>query len=326
MGAAQEEPGRRLRPGPAAQDPEAERSARQCAPALLLVRPAAPSANPETRASNAFQGQAPPDAARRARAEFEALLAALAQADIETLVLDEPAADPLPDSVFPNNWFSTHPGGELVLYPLLSPQRRRERRPDFVQRIAAALRSREVLDWSAEELSGRCLEGTGSLVLDHIGRNAFAALSPRTDRGLVERFCARFGYRPVCFDAAHRGQPVYHTNVVLSVGAELALLVRSALADPGPVLAALAAGQRRVLELSSAQMERFAANALEVRTRTGTRRWVLSAGAFGCLDAGQRAALSAAGPPVVAELGTIEALGGGSARCMLAELWPRALP
>lgn len=322
MGAAEADRGPRAGSDPGLAEAR-ERAEQQCAPALLLVRPAQPSSNAETRASNSFQGAAPPDAARRARAEFEGFLAALAAADIQTWVLDEPALDPLPDSVFPNNWFSTHPSGELVLYPLLSPLRQRERRPAFIERIAALAGSREILDWSAEERAGRCLEGTGSLVLDHPGRRAFAALSPRTDRALVERFGARFGYRPVCFEARHRGAPIYHTNVVLSLGAELALLVREVLRDPGEVLAELEASGRRVLELTAAQMERFAANALEVRTRTGQRRWVLSKSAFEALDAAQRAALSSAGPPVVAELGTIELLGGGSARCMLAELWPR---
>jgi hypothetical protein len=312
---------------PALPAPELERRrALQCAPALLLVRPAAPAGNPETAGSNSFQARSFADAAlgQAARRQFEHLVAALAAADVATLVLDEPKDDGLPDSVFPNNWFSTHDNGDLVLYPLLSPLRRRERRPAFINAIERAVAARRILDWSPSERQGLCLEGTGSLIPDRIERLVYAALSPRTERSLVERWADHFGYRAVCFEAVHRGQPIYHTNVLLSLGARLALVCPSVCAPSAPLLARLRESGRTVIELSADQMEAFAANVLEVRRSTGGSAWVLSARARAALQPEQVELLAADGPLVVADLGAIETLGGGSARCMLAELWPRA--
>lgn len=300
------------------------RRALQCAQAVLLVRPASPASNPETAASNSFQGPGAGDAllAHSARREFDCLVAALGAADVESLVLNEPANDPLPDSVFPNNWFSTHGNGDLLLYPLLSPLRRRERRPQFVAAIERAVGARRCLDWSPSELEGRCLEGTGSLIPDRINRVVYAALSPRTERGLVERWAAHFGYQLECFEASFRGTPVYHTNVLLSLGARLALVCAEVVARPAPLLARLRASGRTVIELTLEQMLAFAANVLEVRRRSGGSAWVLSASARAALRPEQVALLAADGPLVVADISSIERLGGGSARCMLAELWP----
>jgi hypothetical protein len=306
---------------------------RQSADAVLLVRPASFGWNPETAGSNRFQSTAAgdEDAAGRARAECGALAAALAAAGVEVHAFEDRAAPACPDAVFPNNWLSLHADGTVVLYPMLAPNRRQERRLDLVLALESRghRRVERLLDLSHHELRGRYLEGTGSVVFDHRARVAYACRSPRTHEAVLEELCDELGYAAAMFDAADAaGVPVYHTNVLLSIGTGFAIVCAEAVAaaQREALLARLAAGGRRVLELDRAAMACFAANVLELRGTGGRPVLAASQRAFEGLGPRGRAALGqCVERSVVVPVPTIETLGGGSVRCMLAEIFlPRA--
>jgi hypothetical protein len=307
----------------------------QSAPAALTIRPAHFGWNAETAPTNAFQpAVAPPaaalDAPARARTEADALAAALAAAGVEVFELDEPGPDPCPDAVFPNNWVSLHHDGTVVLYPMQAPSRRRERRMELLVSVES-LGGRAVtrlVDLTHHERHGRFLEGTGSVVFDHAQGLAHACVSPRTSVEVLDELCDELGYEPCPFEACDAsGVPVYHTNVLLSVGTRTAIACADAIASGqrDAVLQRLAAG-RTLVTIDRRQMAEFAGNALEFATHAGRAVLALSARAWASLDAAQRDALSSqVDEVVVVQVPTIEVHGGGSVRCMLAEVFlPRA--
>jgi hypothetical protein len=299
-----------------------------------MVRPACFGSNPQTCASNRFQqaaGRPPDEVAAQARVEFDALAGALRQAGVEVHDFDDSRDPPCPDAAFPNNWVSLHADGTVVLYPMLAPNRRRERRLDLLLQLERDGRFRvtRLVDLTHHEAAGRYLEGTGSLVLDHVQRIAYACLSPRTHREPLAEFCAELGYQACVFDAADAaGVPIYHTNVLLTIGSRFALVAAGSLApaDRERVLASLASGGRHVELLEPGQLERFAANALELRAADGSGVLALSQSAADSFSARQRRKLGElAGRFVNVPIPTIERHGGGSVRCMLAEVFlPRA--
>lgn len=291
------------------------------AEALFMVEPACFGFNPEAARSNRFAtdpggGEDLPGAAR---AEMCALARALRSAGIEVVVGADDPHPPRPDAVFPNNWFSTHPDGRLVLYPMAPRSRRAERRPELVDRIRAFAGSREVVDLTGLEDEGEALEGTGSLVFDHERRRAFVAWSPRATPRAVEAFSRALGYEIVGFRAELDGVAVYHTNVVLALGPGVALLAEELVTEGGAGLAE-ALADRRLVRLDARQVRSFAGNMLAVATPAGPR-WIASDGAWRALRPDQQEALGAC---VLAGLPTIERVGGGSARCMVAELYRAA--
>ncbi len=295
---------------------------------LLLVEPAAFGFNTETAGTNRFQqaSDIPPIAASdAARREFAGLVHALRAAGVPVAVAADTSEPVKPDAVFPNNWVSFHADGTVVLYPMLNPSRRAERREAVIDAAKLQLGFRETqrIDLSAHERSGQFLEGTGSLVLDHRARVAYASRSPRTDEALVREWAKALGYEAFLFDAATAdGTPVYHTNVLLWIGENVAGIGMEWIA-PGQraaVEAKLRASGRELLLLDDAQLRAFAGNMLEVRGTAG-RRLVMSAAAHASLNDAQRALLASSGTvPLVAAIPTIERLGGGSVRCMLAEV------
>ena len=232
-----------------------------------------------------------------------------------------------PDAVFPNNWVSLHADGTVVLYPMLAPTRRRERRLDLVLELErrGGLRVERLLDLTHHELDGRFLEGTGSVVFDHVARAAYACRSPRTHMAVLEELCAEIGYEPVAFDAADAGGvPVYHTNVMLSIGTGHALVCAEAVpaGQRDRLLERLSNSGRRVLAVDHAQMAAFACNVLELRGSGGTRVLAGSQRAFDSLVPWQREVLAASVDRWVSvPVPTVEATGGGSVRCMLAEIF-----
>jgi hypothetical protein len=295
---------------------------------VLLVEPVAFGFNPETATTNRFQNPShlpAAEAAAQARAEFHALVSALREAGVAIAVASDNATPPKPDAVFPNNWVSFHEDGTLVLYPMRDPTRRAERREAVIDAAKAQLGFRETrrIDLSAAENSGCFLEGTGSLVLDHRMRVAYACRSPRTNELLVQEWAQRLGYAPFLFDAATAdGAPVYHTNVLLWLGAHVAGVGLEWVAEDQRALLAehLRASGRELLLLDDAQLRHFAGNMFEVSSSTG-RRLVMSAAAHGSLRPEQLEMLALAGSvPLVADIPVIERLGGGSVRCMLAEV------
>ena len=309
--------------------PQTTTRAPQTAAAVMMVRPASFGWNPETADSNRFQASAPGGdaSAAAAVAEFDAVATALAEAGVSVQAFEDRAVPACPDAVFPNNWVSLHADGTVVLYPMLAPNRRRERRLDLLFELErrGGYRVDRLLDLTHHELRGHFLEGTGSVVFDHVGRAAYACRSPRTHVEVLEDLCAEIGYAPVAFDAVDAtGVPVYHTNVMLSIGTGYALVCAAAVPvqQREALLERLSASGRRVVGIDPAQMAAFAGNVLELRGAGGTRVLAGSCRAFDGLMPAQLEALSACVDTLVAvPVPTLERLGGGSVRCMLAEIF-----
>lgn len=291
---------------------------------VIMIRPAAFGFNPETAASNGFQVETSgeSDVVTAALREFDAMAAALTVAGVEVWAWADDLDPPRPDAVFPNNWLSTHPNGRVYLYPMATVSRRREVRRDHVEALAHRFVVDEVVDWTAHAEHGRALEGTGSLVIDAGRRRVFACRSPRTDPTLVRAWASREDLEPVIFDALDpAGRPIYHTNVVCCVGAGFAACGLELVPEgQRAYLQERLAETGRCIELTPPQIARFAGNMLQLTTRGGPLL-VLSQAALDALRADQVRALAQRTELLPVRIPTIEALGGGSARCMLAELF-----
>jgi hypothetical protein len=307
----------------------------QCADAVLMVRPRCFAYNAETAATNTFQ-QPPGEqgGAAEARREFEQLVRALASEGVSVCAVEDSAAPAKPDAVFPNNWVSFHEDGTVVLYPMHSASRRPERRQEVID---AAVRElgfsvTRVLDLSHHEGQGRFLEGTGSLVLDHVERVAYACLSPRTHADVLAEWARALGYEAVTFTATNRtGVPLYHTNVLMCIGARAVVVGLETIvpADRQRVLGRLESSGREVIPIGHREIEQFAGNMLELGTWDealgDSRVLVMSDTARHALGRELYAQLSGCTDAVLAvPVPTIERLGGGSVRCMLAEVFRAA--
>ncbi len=301
----------------------------QLATAVLMVRPARFESNPQTAASNRFQGKldAPP-AKQQAAAlrEFEHLRNALEASGVRALVFDDTPEPHTPDAIFPNNWVSFHADGIVVLYPMEAENRRTERRHDIVEALSEqhGFLVREIIDLTHHEANGHYLEGTGSLVLDRVNHIAYACLSSRTHLDPLGDFAQRLDYEVVSFEAVDAGgAPIYHTNVLMNVGEELAVICAEAIVRDDQrkaVLGSLERSGRRVLELSFAQLQAFAGNMLELRSASGGRVVAMSQRARDALTDAQLGMLQANGEILSAPIDAIESSAGGSVRCMLAEI------
>ena len=301
----------------------------QLASAVLMIRPARFESNPQTAASNRFQGKIDTSAdeqQRAARSEFDNLVTVLRESGIEVIVVEDTAEPHTPDSIFPNNWVSFHADGRVVLYPMEAENRRPERRMEIIESLAGihGFQVRELIDLSSHEESGHYLEGTGSMVLDRANRVAYACLSSRTTLEVLGEFAQRMGYDVVAFDAVGEdGIPIYHTNVLMNIGEKIAVVCDEAIRNEDQrhaVLQRLRQSGHDIVSLSYQQLEAFAGNMLELRTANGERLIAMSQQAFDALTDAQRQQLEANGQVVSADIRTIENSAGGSVRCMLAEL------
>ncbi len=298
----------------------------QAASAVLIIRPTAFASNPQTLASNAFQCESnSAELTSRARAECDAVAAALTDAGVRVHVFEGQPERDCPDEIFPNNWISLHADGTAVLYPLLAPNRRRERRRDVLHALTSehGYRLSRTVDLTAHETHGRFLEGTGSLVLDRPSRVAYLCRSPRSDERVLADFASQLGYETVVFDAADRaGAAIYHTNVVMSLGTRFAVVCLDALptADRERVAGCLRQSGREIVEINLDQLGNFAANLLELGSRDGPVI-ALSTRALDAFDTTQHRTLESFGALVPVAIPTIERCGGGSVRCMLAEVF-----
>jgi hypothetical protein len=299
--------------------------------AVVMVRPHAFRLNPDTLADNAFQASgvaASPDAVSAAAyAEVTATARQLEQAGV-TVHLFEDRGHDTPDSVFPNNWFSTHAGGQIAIFPMATPSRRLERRADIIDLLKRRYRVQDVIDYSGLEPDHVYLEGTGAMVLDHVDRVAYVARSNRANPLALERFCTHFNYEPMVFDAVDAaGRAVYHTNVLMCIGTDFAIAgldmivgqqrrdeVRQRLSETG----------RSVMAITAAQVGEFAGNALELQGAKG-RLLVMSSRGVRALSADQLAMLKNSVDVLAVDVPTIE-LAGGSVRCMLAGVHLRPRP
>lgn len=301
----------------------------QLATAVLMVRPARFESNPQTAASNRFQENpdaAPAEQHAAALREFTNLQKALEASGVRALVFDDTPEPHTPDAIFPNNWVSFHADGTVVLYPMEAENRRRERRHDIVEALAEehGFLVREIVDLTHHESNGHYLEGTGSLVLDRVNHIAYACLSSRTHLDPLGDFAQRLDYDIVSFDAVDEGgAAIYHTNVLMNVGEELAVICADAIPrddQRAAVLESLEQSGHRILMLSFAQLQAFAGNMLELRSSSGARVVAMSQRARDALTAAQLDMLQTNGEILSAPIDAIERSAGGSVRCMLAEI------
>jgi hypothetical protein len=305
----------------------------QTSDAVLLVRPASFGFHAEAAQSNAFAHASPgTDVGVRAIAEFEGLAGKLDDAGVEVLILDDSADPQKPDAAFPNNWVSFHADGTMVLYPMATEARRLERNVDGLTALLASsgFDVRRTVDLSFQERHGHFLEGTGSLILDRPRRRAYANLSPRTDATVIADFDDRLDYSTFVFDAHDRsGQPIYHTNVLLSLGTRFAVLCSDAVA---PEYREVLTGEiyrtdRALITVDYEQMKQFACNLIELKSRSGSPVIALSSAARRAFRPDQLRSLESFGELAEANIPTIEAVGGGSVRCMIADIHlPRINP
>jgi hypothetical protein len=301
----------------------------QLASAVLMIRPARFESNPETADSNRFQGRSgvsPEEQHAAAIKEFEDLAVALEACGIRVLRFDDTPEPHTPDAIFPNNWVSFHADGTVVLYPMEAPSRRQERRPDIIESLVSdyGYLVRQVIDLSHHEQAGHFLEGTGSMVLDRPNRTAYACLSTRTHLDPLGEFAQRMDYDIVAFDATDRaGTPIYHTNVLMNIGEEIAVICDEAISKADQrkaVLDQLVQTGRELVSISYEQLESFAGNMLELKSESHGRIVAMSGTARQSLNKLQREILEANATIVSAPIDIIERSAGGSVRCMLAEV------
>lgn len=303
----------------------------QIADAVLMVRPASFGYNPETSASNAFQRGADLDPVQvhcQALDEFEAFARQLREAGVKVVLVEDTSEPRKSDAVFPNNWISFHEDGRVVLYPMLSENRRLER-DNPILRSLGEFEISGTVNLIPFEQEGKYLEGTGSLVLDRENGIAYACLSPRTDASVLDEFCRQMEFHAVAFNAVDRGgQPIYHTNVMMAVGEAFVAVCLESVRDDSQrrqLQNLFAETGKETVEIGLDQMEQYAGNMLQLRSESGERLVVVSASAHRALRPDQLSILEKHGRLIVADIPTIEACGGGSVRCMMAEVFlPRS--
>lgn len=296
----------------------------QAPQAVVMIRPHTFTPNPQTAADNSFQSSEQiKEAALIARQAYEEVgtaAATLERHGVKVHLFEDRGERDTPDSVFPNNWFSTHAGGHVAIYPMYSLNRRRERREDVIEMLKTEYRVQDVIDYTGLEPDNFFLEGTGAMVLDHEARVAYTTRSNRANPVALERFATHFNFEPMVFDAFNEaGQPIYHTNVIMCVATEFAMVGTKTIPDDArrnEILDRLSETGREIIELSNAQIAEFAGNALELTGRDG-RILALSARAEKSLTAQQKKTIESSARLVPLSVPTIE-MAGGSVRCMLA--------
>lgn len=291
-----------------------------------MVRPARFAFNEETAQNNYFQQKTEQDSvAERALEEFDAFVSLLRGNDVDVTVVQDTPEPWTPDSIFPNNWFSSHISGELVLYPMFAENRRQERKPEVMDLLTRKLNHRKIIDLTHWEKEGEFLEGTGSMIFDRDKRIAYACRSPRTSENVLRDFCARMNFDSVIFDSTDAsGNLIYHTNVMMEVGTQVAIVCLESIKNEKErerVVSRLNATGKIIVDISLEQVNRFAGNMLEVKSRNGQPFMIMSASARQALTMEQETVISTYNKILSPELTTIETNGGGSARCMIAEIF-----
>ena len=301
---------------------------KQTTDAILMVRPVAFGFNQETSLDNAFQNKLNVDSntiQRQALLEFDNMVALLRENEIHVLVVEDTLSPQTPDSIFPNNWFSTHADGRVALYPLKAENRRAERRPDvFEYLVEAGYSIKHIEDFSEAEQEEKYLESTGSLLLDRENQLCYVSVSERSNPELVVEFCEVFGYQPIFFQSIIKGKPAYHTNVCMSIASQFALIALDSISredERQKVKNALEISGKEVIELSENQVLNFMGNGLEVLDANHESCFVMSKRALDSLTQLQKEKIEKFSKIVTPEITTIENIGGGSVRCMMAEIF-----
>lgn len=294
---------------------------------ILMVRPVNFGFNDETAESNAFQQQDKSDknsVQKKALSEFNNFVTALKANGVDAIVVDDTPEPYKPDSIFPNNWVSFHTDGNVFLYPMQAENRRLERREDIISGLEDQFKIHHIVDLSRFEEEGKFLEGTGSMVLDRENKIAYTCLSPRTDRDVLDIFCQQEGYTAICFDALdEKGKAIYHTNVMMCIGSKFAVICMDSVPNPHEKIVlteSVKNSGKEIVDISFEQMNQFAGNMLEVKNKAGETLIVMSKTAYKSLTDEQKNILTKFGKLVFSDISTIEKNGGGSARCMLAEV------
>lgn len=293
---------------------------------LLMIKPVAFDFNAETAVNNAFQQKGSNELAQqKAEAEFDGFVQKLTAAGVDVTVVQDTPVPHTPDSIFPNNWISFHDDGSIVLYPMYAANRRAERKQHVLDTIASKFEVKEQIDFSAKENQQLFLEGTGSMVLDRDKRIAYACLSPRTAKTVFEEWCSKMHYTPCSFYSVdENGSEIYHTNVMMCVADRYVVICLDSIRDEAErnhVIETIRNSGKKIIEVSYSQMNRFAGNMLQVQNNDGTNFLVMSSQAFHSLTAEQIKELELYNPIIHSDLTTIETNGGGSARCMMAEVF-----
>jgi hypothetical protein len=292
---------------------------------ILMIRPVDFKFNEQTAGNNMFQiASSDSDVQTQALKEFDGFVDLLRKNDVDVTVVDDTLQPETPDSIFPNNWVSFHEDGSVYLYPMFSENRRLERRRDILDGLKENFEVNHISDLSFYEQQYAFLEGTGSMVLDRTNKIAYACLSVRTDEEVLNNFCMLTGYQPVPFQAVDGSNfPIYHTNVMMCIGDRFAVICLDSIRNPEEklnVTVSLKSSGKEIIEISLEQMNKFAGNMLQVANATGESLLVMSEQAYLSLNAEQITALEQYSRIIYAPLYTIEKNGGGSARCMLAEI------
>ena len=300
---------------------------------ILMIRPVAFRMNEQTAVNNYYQkvldGLSKETVNAKAQQEFDVFVTKLRMVGVQVIVVDDTLAPDAPDSIFPNNWISFHESGDVVLYPMFAENRREERREDILDILEEhGFVINEIMDYTSAEEDGFYLEGTGSLLLDRENSKAYCALSPRADEELFIEFCEDFEYSPVIFEAFQtvngERKLIYHTNVMMCIGDTFAVICADCIDDKKErkmVLDSLKGDEKEIILITEDQVNSFAGNMLEVKGADDRRYLVMSSSAHQSLTKKQIAQLEEHVTILSSNLDTIEACGGGSARCMMAEVF-----
>lgn len=297
---------------------------------VLMIEPIAFEYNAQTAENNYFQVNSEnEDTQTKALAEFNAFVEKLRSKGINVITIKDTLEPHTPDSIFPNNWVSFGHDGKVVLYPMFAPNRRDERRMDILDQIKnEGFEVKEIIDFTSSETDEKFLEGTGSMIFDHDNKIAYGSVSLRLDESLFRTFCERFGYTPIVFHsfqtAGNERLPIYHTNVMMCVADQFVVICLDCIDDQAErehVIHTIQNSGKEIVEITETQMQNFAGNMLQVQNEQGEKFLVMSQSAYQSLLPEQIAQIEKYCEIVYADLQTIETNGGGSARCMLAEVF-----
>ncbi|AYO58422.1 amidinotransferase [Chryseobacterium sp. 6424] len=297
---------------------------------VLMIEPVAFGYNAQTAANNYFQiEQRGRDIQEKALQEFQGFVTKLQQKGIQVITVKDTLHPHTPDSIFPNNWVSFHRDGNVVLYPMFAPNRRVERRSDILDTLQShGFRINKVDDWSSHEKNEKFLEGTGSMIFDHDHKIAYGSVSLRLDEHLFKKFCEAYHFRPVIFHSFQNANgerlPIYHTNVMMCVADRFVVICLDCIdneLEREKVQETIKSTGKEIIEISEDQLQQFAGNMLQVKNTTGEKFLIMSQTAYQSLKPTQVQAIEKHCEIISADLHTIETNGGGSARCMLAEVF-----
>ena len=295
---------------------------------VLMIEPIAFGFNEQTAVNNYFQVQQEGNVQEKALQEFHSFVEKLKSNGVNVITIKDTINPKTPDSIFPNNWVSFHQDGKVVLYPMFADNRRLERREDIINQIKEQFDVKEIIDYSKIENENKYLEGTGSMIFDHDNKIAYGSVSLRLDEKLFRKFCAEFGFTPVVFHsyqtAGEERLPIYHTNVMMCVADKFVVICLDCIDDETErknVIDSIKNSGKELIEISEDQMQNFAGNMLQVQNNSGDKFLVMSQSAYRSLKLEQISAIEKHCEIIYSDLETIETNGGGSARCMLAEVF-----